>query len=229
MPRKSNPNSKRSKQLNGASSASSSSSSGSNSKRTLKSKGETLWVGMGNLPITIRQGVGTVYTIVESLPEATLVQTTGFANTALEWELNYLGNLSAYQTLFDQYKFAAVEVTIRPQFTTGQSGMLTPSVYSVIDYDDNAALTSSGAFRDYSNCTITQYETVVRKFTPHVVGAASIANAFTGRTSVAAPWVDIVSDTVSHFGLKVGMDAGSGTFQRLIINVTLRLEFQTTR
>ena len=104
-------------------------------------------------------------------------------------------------------------------------------MYSVIDYDDSNPLTTSSAFREYSNCTETQYESIRRSWIPTISTVAYVSGgAATGYMNVYSPWISIGSPTVEHFGLKVGMEGGAGTIPQVVeVNTDFLVEFRCTR
>jgi len=140
-----------------------------------------------------------------------------------------------YTALFDAYRILKIEAVIRPTYTTGVAAsavtFAAPTVYTVIDYDDSNPLTTASAFREYSNCTITQYESIRRSWVPAIVTPAFVSGgAATGYMNVYSPWIDITSVTVEHYGLKVGMDGGTSTVPQVLeINVDFLVEFRCTR
>jgi len=126
----------------------------------------------------------------------------------------YLEQYATFQALFDQYRVDALEFTFRPTFTANSftSGLgasfVPPNLYTVIDYDDNTTPTSLAQLREYENCTTSLYETVVRRFKPHIAVAA-FNGSFTGNMNAPAPWIDTASNNVIHYGVKYGAEPSS--------------------
>jgi len=168
---------------------------------------------------------------VMSQNEQVVTQVTPFGEADFSFELGNMNGSADYIALFDSYRILKAEVTIRPTITTGVAGCNPPTLYTVIDYDDSNALGSAQLFREYSNCMLTQYETVVRMFTPHVNNALRVnGGGATGFGSVRSPWCDAASTTIEHFGLKLGLDGGAGSVpQNFIVNFRFMVEWRTTR
>lgn len=174
-----------------------------------------------------------VYTLVQSIDIGTLTQSSSFISLAYAVTLAMTPQASSFGQVFDQYRIAQVELTIRPFFTTGQSSMHTPLLYTVIDYDDATPLTGGNTtFLSYDNCLTTQYETVVRAWEPHVAMAALDTTAsYASSTNSTAPWCDMANSGIVHYGLKLGMDAsGGGTpLQAFSLLYRLKLQFRNVR
>jgi hypothetical protein len=189
-------------------------------------------MGFSNIPTGLRAPDNQVFEFVQSTVEGTLAQTNpAFANAAFNFSLNQLDQATSWEAVFDQYRLAEVEVTLRPQYNIGSATIGAVNYYSVIDYDDSNPVTSAAGMREYSNCMISGYETQVRRFTPHAAISA-YQGAFTGFANVTAPWLDVASPTVQHYGLKIGIDPGAfapTTPQTLIIQIRYRIQFRNVR
>jgi len=124
-------------------------------------------------------------------------------------------DLTALQTVFDQYKIEAVEFWITPQanvnLPTAGSGAPVyanqPRLVTVIDLDNAASVVDIYHASNYSSAVTTEpYEKQRRCFKPHIAYAAYGSGAFTSYANQQAGWVDIASSGVSHFGLKAACD-----------------------
>jgi hypothetical protein len=156
-----------------------------------------------------------------------LLQSSSFINLALAVTLSQVPNASSFGAVFDQYRIAEIEATIRPTFNVGVSGMKTPYFYSVIDYDDATVLAGATTYLGYNNCTTSMYETVVRKWVPHVAGALLDAStSIVATENQVAPWIDMADATVPHYGLKIGVDASGGASPLQAFSITFRLLLQ---
>jgi len=187
------------------------------------------WMGVDRIPQHIRGRSNEVHDFVQSTAEIQLPQTyPGFSNAPYYFSLSQLDQAASWSAIFDQFRIAQVEVTIRPQYNTGQTGVGAVNWYTIIDYDDANPVASAAGMREYNNCMISGYETQVRTFTPHAAIAA-YTGAFGGFANVTAPWLDVASATIQHYGLKVGIDPGSAaplTPQVLILQFKYRMQFR---
>jgi hypothetical protein len=116
-----------------------------------------------------------------------------------------MGNISALQALFDQYRIVGVEVLIVPQsnFVAAAATATAGMMHSVVDYDDATPLANEQNALDYQNClTSSASDGHFRKFVPHAAVAA-YSGAFTSFTNVESPWIDAAYPSVQHYGLKV--------------------------
>jgi len=169
-----------------------------------------------------------VYTLVQALEVGPLTQSSSFINLGYGFTLSMMPQASSFGQVFDQYRIDEIEMTFRPFFTTGQSSMHTPLLYTVIDYDDVTPLTGGlNTYLQYENCLTTQYETVIRKWKPHVALAALDSTpAYASSANVISPWCDMANSTIVHYGLKLGMDASGGGSPLQAFNITVRLKLQ---
>jgi hypothetical protein len=108
--------------------------------------------------------------------------------------------------LFDQYRYKAVRVTIRPlQNAIGLTDITANTMvplYSCIDYDDVTAIGSLGAILQKENVAITEPgDSIQRTFVPRMaVGAYQ--GTFVGYANMPPEWLDVVSNGVQHYGMK---------------------------
>jgi len=126
--------------------------------------------------------------------------------SSINANFNNTDNVANFQTIFDQYRIVAMRVYITPQ--NNAIGLVTNSTtslvdfYSVIDYDNPTALSSSSAARDYENCMVqAPGESAMRTFQPRMALAA-YAGAFTSYANTQPLWIDCASPSVQHYGLK---------------------------
>lgn len=122
---------------------------------------------------------------------------------AYNFQLANAPNLSSFQTLFDQYRVLALDITFRPRGTDIAPGVTSISpMRVVIDYDDNTVAASANELDQYSNVmTIEAYQSARRAFCP-AVALALYSGAFTSYGNRQRQWIDIASTTVQHYGLK---------------------------
>lgn len=161
-----------------------------------------------------------------------LLSAATFSTAGYEVDFSQFAGGADYLAVFDQYRIREIQVTIRPQMTTAVVGFAAPLVYSVIDLDDSTPLGTAAIFREYANCTTTQYETLVRSWKPCIsVPAYVTGGAATGAMSVPAPWIDVATINVAHFGFKLGIEPNSGGTSSQLLSVDFKalVDFRTTR
>jgi hypothetical protein len=231
---------KKKQSLQKASSSASSSSSpaqsnagrrhGSNDTTDALKKKEKCWLSIAGRPPLLRQPALRTFVTLMSQPDSTVTQAVGFVCTSFTYQATNFSGIADYLTLFDSYRIREVELVVRPAYTTGFSTFNPPTVYTVIDYDDNSTLTAT-QLREYSNLELSCYETVVRHFVPAVnIPTYVSGGASTGDMTVFAPWIDAATTTVEHCGVKIGIDGGTLTnSQQLDINHRFLVEFRCTR
>jgi hypothetical protein len=143
------------------------------------------------------------YNVMQSVDGGALLTTSTTVPTfgAIYFTAGGLDQFSSFATVFDQYKIELIEAWLTPQFNPANGP--NSEYCSVIDFDDTNNLTTYAQATDYQNAVesaigIGQY----RCFKPHVA-TATYSGTFTGYGNVESPWIDAVSSTVQHYGLKV--------------------------
>jgi hypothetical protein len=152
----------------------------------------------------------------------TSTSTPTFGNITLA--INVFDNSASLLACFDQYRITEIEVWIQPEVSeavSSASGLLA----TVIDLDDGSALTSFAKANDYANCVTTSGKTGhYRHFTPHVADAL-YTSTFNGYGSVASPWINSSSSSVTHYGIKVACTNTSASYTYDAI-IRARFEFR---
>jgi len=152
-----------------------------------------------NKPYTVMQ----TYTIQASPLSSNAVAT--FA--AFNYQVSSLDQITSLQALFDQYRIVFVEVWLTPRVPMPLGNASPMQLMTVIDYDDSTALTTLGQALDYENVQIASgFDGQYRKFRPHVAISA-YSGAFGAFANEESPWIDAVSSTVQHYGLKTAWGA----------------------
>jgi len=147
---------------------------------------------------------------------STTVPVTG----AVNFSFGSLDQVSQLTAVFDQYRIAMLEVTFHPLANISGSAV-SPLFFSVVDLDDSTAV-SSTALRDYPGCQMTQaYRRHKHTFVPSIAVAA-YSGAFTSFANVSAPWLDVASPSIQHYGVKYAFEVGSSVFS---YNVLVRAHF----
>jgi hypothetical protein len=163
-----------------------------------------------------------------------LVQSSSaFVSSAYSFALSQITDASSLATVFDQYRVLAVEVVLRPVASDLIAATVLPTglLYTVIDYDDTSVLTNGTLYTAYDNCIVTDTSRSQRRcFRPRVAAALYGGSTFTSYGNVPAPWIDCTSNTVPHYGIKVGIDQGNSTqLQTYSLTATVEIEFRQVR
>lgn len=155
----------------------------------------TLRVPGNNKPFRVVQSYE-VYNAVSS--STSLATFTGFYFTVAN-----LDQLVSLTNVFDQYKIERIEVWLTPHVSSNVALTDNPGLFhTVIDFDDATSLTTLAQSLDYANVLIgSGLDGHYRTWVPHVA-MASYAGSFNSFTNVTSPWIDAVSASVQHYGLK---------------------------
>jgi hypothetical protein len=119
----------------------------------------------------------------------------------------HLAEFSSLAAVFDQYRLREIEVWLVPASANPATylGAGTTDFVSVIDYDDANTPSSMDQLNQYTNVMLgNTINGHYRKFRPHTATAA-YAGTFTGFQNTSAPWIDVGSGTVQHYGIKMGI------------------------
>jgi len=144
--------------------------------------------------------------------------------SSVNFVLSALDNVTSFTNLFDQYMIELIEVWIEGSATTNQGAQL----YSVIDLDDSAALTTIAAATDYANCMVSEgNEFHYRRWVPHVA-VAVYSGAFTSFGNEQSMWIDSASSNVQHYGLKTACST-TGSATTYFYRYRLHLAFRNLR
>lgn len=130
---------------------------------------------------------------------------------------NQIAQYASFGSVFDQYRIMEVEVWIRP--VSGTSGSVDTNganYVTAIDYDDANTPTQVVNVQAYENAitaplTNGQY----RKFRPHIAIAA-YNGSFSGYQNQKSGWIDIASNSVQHYGMKVACEVTSIAYKMFI-------------
>jgi hypothetical protein len=152
-----------------------------------------------------------VYRFRQLVDTASTTQVAGSeTDGALVFQLVQLSNVTAFTSIFDQYRIDMVQVSFSPRVNaavpTSPTGTIMPKLYTGLDYDD-ASTTTIAALLDYQSLVITPpCMGVVRTVKPRIAIAA-YSGAFTSFANQES-WVDCGSTAVQHYGLKYAVEAG---------------------
>ena len=207
----------------------------------LNAENEENYGDLKRLPAMFRQPAlsNRIYAFQRIVGSADVAQAAG-ANTfqAYRFQLNDVTNTADFTGLFDQYRFAAVKAEFRPRFNFANPGNaainLMPRLYSVIDYDDANVPTLISDLREYQSCKETRFDQDhVRLIKPRMATAAlNAAAGLTSLANVASQWIDLAYLTVTHYGIKIGIEAGVAgqtNLQAWCVELTYFIEFKQVR
>jgi hypothetical protein len=176
-----------------------------------------------------------IYVCRQVLPTITVTaQPTAVTNPTFYFQLSNLPNATAFENLFDQYRIDAIRMTIQPQenaigLFTNSTTSVTP-LYSVIDYDNDSAITSSTLATSYQNCVILQPgKSCERTFVPRVA-VATYGGAFTAFGNMDSPWIDSASPSTRLYGIKIfvgGVTAAQTTLQSWSVDFEYFMSFKS--
>jgi len=215
-----------------------------NSKRRNKSKKNSNGKSKGDrdVPPRMRADIQTVsvpltrppknYTFVQTdstLAAAPILGTAaGNVTAGIVFKLANLSNVTAFQSLFDQYRICAVDFVLRPRCNSfvATASSSPPPLYLVIDYDNSGSFSSVSQALEYSTCSIVEvYQSVRRAFQPRFALAA-YQGAFTGYSSQTG-WIDCAYPSVEHYGIRYWLPTCTASFTpEWDIDVKYHLEFR---
>ncbi len=170
-----------------------------------------------------------VYKVVDSIYQSSILTTSTVAETGAAWyyTLTLSPGYGDLEQVFDQYRVREIEIWTVPS-GAGTDG---PNVLysSVIDYDDETALANVGKALQYPNAVCANFnQGSYRRFVPHIAVAA-YSGSFSGYQNQVAPWIDVASDTVRHYGIKINSFATPGGAKTISIYARVHLEFRNLR
>jgi len=139
---------------------------------------------------------------------------------AYSFKLDNVVNPADFTNLYDQYKINKITLMLEPTFD--QTSSTSPPLYArkirvVHDYNDNNILSDEDDYLEYSNCK--SYSpftksgiriTLFPKLNNILQNVGGAANAFNSVNSTKV-WLNIDSDEVPHFGIKIFIPGGLTT------------------
>lgn len=133
---------------------------------------------------------------------------------------------ASWAAVFDQYRIMAIEAWIRP--LSGTSGTVDSNganMLSVIDYDDANTPTQVSALLAYENVMIAPMTNGhYRKFRPHIAVSA-YNGSFSGFQNSKSGWIDVASNTVQHYGIKLAVEPTSVAY-KVYISYRVWIQFR---
>lgn len=152
--------------------------------------------------------------------------------------LNQIAGVSDFSGLYDQFKIVGLKWQLIPRGnasdispTGGTSAAQSVGVFSVIDYDDSAPLTSLTQACQYQNMKMTRSHQVhSRYFKPRITptienGVGGTASALTTRG-----WLDVSTGAnVPHYGIKYVLQQAPNVAQTFDLKVDYYLAFKNVK
>jgi hypothetical protein len=117
---------------------------------------------------------------------------------------------NAISAVFDQYRIVQIETWLIPRQSTADTSSASPGmIISAVDVDDANAPTSYGQVTHYQSAVESAgIQGHYHRWQPHVAVAA-YSGVFTSFANEASPWIDMASDGVQHYGMKVASAVGT--------------------
>jgi hypothetical protein len=163
--------------------------------------------------------------------EAVITQATAsYVSWSPTLYANQIADITSLAAVFDQYKINMIEVVLKPRGNAVAPNTSSGQLYSVIDYDDNNLLSNATTAVAYANCITTEYYQPNRRcFRPRIAMAAYGSGTFGSYANIVAPWIDMNSLTVVHYGVKFVADPGTTPFQTWDATIRYDISFRATR
>lgn len=171
-----------------------------------------------------------------------VTSTTSDTFTNQFFALSNVPNSSEFTSLYDQYKINAVKVSLIPRGNTaeitaasGASAVFqgqSVGVFSVIDYDDTALLTSINEACQYQNMKMSRAtRTHSRYLKPrfNLQGITNQGTGATGPTMNTRGWIDCSQINVPHFGLKWAFQQNVNYNLQYDVKIDYYLAFKNVR
>jgi len=153
----------------------------------------------------------------------------------LIFTLSDVANANDFIVLYDMYRIDYVAVTFRPQFNMQAlttNAISTPLLYTVLDYDDGAALGAVASAREYQTCRETRFDKdCVRTLKPRFVTGVYNGSTFNS-TAPLTGWVNISASTAEHYGVKYAITQaaiGQTALQSWNIEIEYHLSMKFTK
>lgn len=155
---------------------------------------------------------------------------------AMYFSLDLNSGFTEFTNLFDEYRICAVEVIFRPKYNmqtiASINNIVTPFLYTAIDYDDSTAPTNISQIEEYQTCVVTNFNGKCRRTIKPKVAMEVYQGITTSAYALARPWVDCANTGVRWFGLKAGVEAGASgqtALQTWEITCEYYLQFRNVR
>jgi len=134
-----------------------------------------------------------------------------FTHHADPFTLNSLPDYAEFTNLFDQYKICAIKQKFIFDKCSADANSVTssllPNIYSVLDRDDDTALTAIDDYCQYDTLKMKRINNPFKRYFRPRMATAVYQGAFTGYAQGGNMWVDTGSPGVEYYGHKWGIDA----------------------
>lgn len=138
----------------------------------------------------------------------------GDATGSITLGVGSLPNITAYASIYDMYRLNKVYVVFRPMYTStsiANSGTLLnliPRIYTVIDKNDNTALSIS-ALREYTNCMVhDDKKAFSMAFIPATRDSVGLGDTdIMGNVPSNKKWIGTADTNVVFYGIKWAISA----------------------
>lgn len=170
-----------------------------------------------------------VYRYRQQIESGVVLTTSTTLNTFGYWafSLSLCSQSATFSALFDQYRVELIELWITPSSQSGDIGM-NSKFATVIDVDDSNLLTAYTDALEYESCVSSNLNDAhYRRWVPHVAVAA-YSGAFTSYMNVEAPWIDVGSPGVLHYGVKLAAQP-SAVAHGVVANARVTISFRNVR
>lgn len=152
---------------------------------------------------------------------------------AFSFTLSSLSEAASFTSIFDQYRIKRVNVFLLPASQLATNVTSVPAYshcFVVTDFDDDTALASSSLALNYQNCKVLfPGQSHRRSFAPRCNEFID-SGATTAARSIASPWLDCVTTTVKHYGLKIAVTQSTSTNQSYwILYLSIDFQFRMVR
>lgn len=155
-----------------------------------------------------------IYSYAEVVQLSTITSNT-IANVATSFSFteSQLDKHASLENVFDQYRITRIEFWTQPVTVIGAAAANFGLFTTVVDYDDDATLSSISSALDYENVM----ESVAinghyRDFVP-AIAIATYSGAFTSFANQRNQWIDCNSNGVKHYGVKTYWTTTDAVYQ----------------
>lgn len=171
-----------------------------------------------------------IYNIIQTQPLFTFASSTTVPVAAgYSFALSSLDNVTALSSIFDQYRVALIEYTVMPRIQTiDQTGTIPGQIVTVVDLDDAATPSTFNGLLDYQGAVVSQGNKMHKHTFVPCVAVAAYSGVFTSFANESAPWIDIASTGVLHYGLKMASTI-SGFVATYDIKARVMVELRNVR
>lgn len=161
-----------------------------------------------------------------SLIVGTLIRQGGASDLFGSWAFCAadIPNIASFGAAFDAYRIEEIQFRLKSKNNavflagTASPNNASPSLFVVVDQDDNTTPTTMSELQQYDNCNeVTAQDSLDIIFTPAITPSVFSGGAFSGYSIDAdgKTWLDLANTSIPHYGIKLGLSAlvASTTFK----------------